>query len=251
MSDSGFFPQEADHLRKLAILYRDAKALILYSEEIDPDSRSNLQTIKELRDAFDHLMRVVSFHLAPDEVAATAYDEYCHKNVQKAIGHVYRAAFDALDGTVLSLRERISAALGGYHTDVIKTVIPEYWDIKIELNRLTDAVADHRGRKDVGRDVGATLDKYVEDIEKLKTFHDRLLHAGNELDVQQQAYDHEKRGSWWRQVIGAILAAVVGGLIVLAAQQVSWSEILAPPQSRLPLEQNSPEDAHESGARRN
>lgn len=67
MSDGGFFHQEAEQLRRLAVLYRDAKALILYSEEIDPESRSNLQTIKELRDAFDHLMRVVSFHLAPDE----------------------------------------------------------------------------------------------------------------------------------------------------------------------------------------
>jgi hypothetical protein len=81
MSDGGFFHQEAEHLRRLAVLYRDAKALILYSEEIDPESRSNLQTIKELRDAFDHLMRVVSFHLAPDEAAATAYDGYCQKNV--------------------------------------------------------------------------------------------------------------------------------------------------------------------------
>jgi hypothetical protein len=226
------------------MLYRDAKALILYSEEIDPDSRSNLQTIKELRDAFDHLMRVVSFHLAPDEAADRAYDGYCQKNVQKAIGHVYRAAFDALDGTVLSLRERVSDALEGYATDVIKTVIPEYWDIKIELNRLTNAVAEHRGRKDVGRDVGKTFDSYVEDIEKLKQFHERLLHAGRELDEQQRAHDRERKGASRRQLSGQILAAVVGGLIVLGVQQLDWPGVLARLESELPVKQST-ENVHE------
>ena len=37
-------------------LYMNAKAIILLSEEIDPESKSNLQVIKELRDAFDHIM---------------------------------------------------------------------------------------------------------------------------------------------------------------------------------------------------
>lgn len=177
-----FTERDYEQLRELALLHRDAKALILYSEEIDPDSRSNLQTIKELRDALDHLMRVVLARLAPGEVADTAEAGYCQKNLQKAIGHVYRAAFDALDGTVLSLRERIADILSDYEIHEISTIIPDYWDIRIELDRLTEDVAKHRGRKDVGRDVGETLNRYIDDVDKLRDFHTRLLHSGPALD---------------------------------------------------------------------
>lgn len=58
--------QDIPALRGVADLYVQAKALILYSEEVDPESRSNLQVIKELRDAFDHLMRVIVARLGSD-----------------------------------------------------------------------------------------------------------------------------------------------------------------------------------------
>lgn len=93
-------------LRALADLYVQAKALILYSEEVDPDSRSNRQVIKVLRDALDHLMRVIVARVGTQAPTDAADPEYTSRNIHKAIGHIYRAAFDALDGTVLSLRVR-------------------------------------------------------------------------------------------------------------------------------------------------
>jgi len=91
--------QDLPGLRAVADLYIQAKALILYSEEVDPESRSNLQVIKELRDAFDHLMRVIVARVGNQTSPGATDPEYCSKNIQKAIGHIYRAAFDALDGT--------------------------------------------------------------------------------------------------------------------------------------------------------
>lgn len=118
-----FTGADIQQLKKLAELYIQAKGLILYSEEIDPESRSNLQVIKELRDANDHLMRVVVARLA-DNLPSGINDaqSYCHSNLDKAIGHVYRAAFDALDGTILSLREKVAKILDAYPQEVINRV---------------------------------------------------------------------------------------------------------------------------------
>lgn len=101
---AGFCPNELEQLKALAELYIQAKGLILYSEEVDPDSRSNLQVIKELRDSHDHVMRVVALRLSQvqPENPTISPEDYCRKNLEKAVGHVYRAAFDALDGTIVS-----------------------------------------------------------------------------------------------------------------------------------------------------
>lgn len=93
--------QDIPDLKTLADLYVQAKALILYSEEVDPDSRSNLQVIKELRDAFDHLMRVIVARVGTQAPDGASDPDYASRNIHKSIGHIYRAAFDALDGTVL------------------------------------------------------------------------------------------------------------------------------------------------------
>lgn len=161
---------DIEQLKKLAELYVQAKGLILYSEEIDPESRSNLQVIKELRDANDHLMRVVAARLADNPPVASKEESYCSNNLDKAIGHVYRAAFDALDGTILSLREKVAKILGEYPSEVIKDVIPDYWQIRINLDKLTNRIAVNRASKDIGADVCGTLEQYVKDTELIKQF---------------------------------------------------------------------------------
>ncbi|ESQ17436.1 MAG TPA: hypothetical protein DDY14_04910 [Chromatiaceae bacterium] len=216
---NAFTERDCEQFRELALLHRDAKALILYSEEIDPDSRSNLQTIKELRDALDHLMRVMLARMAPEEGLDGADDGYCEKNLQKAVGHVFRAAFDALDGTLLSLRERIRDTLEGYEVQVIRDVIPDYWQHKKELDKLTEAVASHRGRIDVGKDVGETLNRYIDDVEKFKVFHRTLLDAGPTLDECQRKYKNQNTAVFWRNLAAGVIAAILGGLVVLGVQR--------------------------------
>lgn len=194
-----FFCQtDLEQLKSLADLYIQAKGLILYSEEVDPDSRSNLQVIKELRDSHDHVMRVVALRLSrPEqypEAVTVAPEDYCRKNLEKAIGHVFRAAFDALDGTIVSLRKKVTDILCSYPTDVIREVIPEYWDIKISLEKLTQTIASHRQKKDVGADITKSLDDYVADVENIKTFYSKLLVAGTALDeCKSRKHSEEQR----------------------------------------------------------
>lgn len=193
-SPGGVFCQnDIDLLRKLADLYAQAKVLILYSEEIDPGARSNVQVIKELRDANDHLMRVLAARLSATPPTGASELGYCEKNLDKAIGHVYRAAFDSLDGTVMSLRERIAKILESYPLAAIKEVIPNYWELRTKLDVLTKDVASHRAAKDVAGNVAETLNLYVQDTEQVKGFYSQIVQAGPSLDAYLKRHEQEER----------------------------------------------------------
>lgn len=196
-----FAPNEVESLKRLSALYAQAKVLILYSEEVDPDSRSNIQVIKELRDAYDHLMRVIAARLtgtipplgANEESSDGGCDGYCSKNLDKAIGHVYRAAFDALDGTTLSLKEKIADILEAYPLPVLTAVLPNYWERKKHLNQLAEKVAENRASKDVAGDLANTFDEYVADTEQLSAFYTELLNLGSTLDECKKHHDKSLR----------------------------------------------------------
>ncbi|AFL73804.1 hypothetical protein [Thiocystis violascens] len=68
--------EDLDKLAEIAALYMQVKALILYSEEIDENSRSNIQVIKELRDAFDHIKSFAT--VAPPVPRAAPVDVLDH-----------------------------------------------------------------------------------------------------------------------------------------------------------------------------
>lgn len=207
-----FKEKEHDRLAELADLYIQAKALIIYAEEVDPDSRSNIQIIKELRDAFDHLMRVVVARTQPDSTHAE--DEgYGEKNLHKAIGHVYRATFDALDGTVLSLKEKLVELLAPYPLAVIKSVIPDYWEHRRELERLSEKIASHRTKKDVGENVGEVLDSYICDVETLKKFHKDVLDSMDALNECDNKHNLESFQSIKVNIIIALISAILGWIL--------------------------------------
>ena len=214
-NENGFSKEEIAQLEVLASLYMQAKSLILYSEEVDPDYRSNLQTIKELRDAFDHLMRIIVERFSDDKSALgdTSGTEYFQKNIQKSIGHVYRAAFDALDGAVMSLREKIISGLDEFPLEAVKDILPEYWDIRVKLEELNETIGDHRARKDIGGNIGETLDRFVKDVDILKSFHKKLLSAGPALEEYKERKNQEGKKEKRSQVQISVTSAIIGGII--------------------------------------
>ena len=239
----GFSTEEIAQLESLASLYMQAKFLILYSEEVDPDYRSNLQPIKELRDAFDHLMRIIIERFSDDtssfgDVSGT---EYFQKNIQKSIGHVCRSAFDALDGAVMSLREKIISGLDEFPLEAVKDVLPEYWDIRVKLEELNETIGDHRARKDIGGNIGETLDRFVKDVDILKSFYKKLLSAGPALeDYKERKNREEKKAKKSQQqisvtnaIIGGIICAIVGVMATVAFSSF-YAKTSAPKKQVLP-----------------
>lgn len=205
--------QGHSELAKLIALYSDAKKIILYSEEVDPTFKSNIQVIKELRDAFDHMMRaIITKSNGGTDIT------YYNAQIDKAVGHVYRAAFDALDGTVLSLRLKIIEALSGYDLSVIKELLPDYWEIKKFLNELTKKVSENRAEKDIKTDHSELFDKYVAEVDELKKIYDELLSIGSLLDECQKEFVNKNKKTnsfaFNNSIFAAIAGAIVSGILV-------------------------------------
>ena len=100
--------EETQKLEKLCNFYQQAKALVIFAEELDPKSRAVLATIKELRDAFDHVMRVLSDIYLYSSAKKKKNPNYYLSSLEKAIGHLCRATFDALDITIIHIKSKIT-----------------------------------------------------------------------------------------------------------------------------------------------
>ena len=59
LRELSFSIEETEKLEELVRLYGAVNAVILFGEEISPSNVTLPQILKELRDAFGHLMRVV------------------------------------------------------------------------------------------------------------------------------------------------------------------------------------------------
>jgi len=173
-------------VQELIVLYTRTKQYVLLAEEKDPDCRSRISIFKEQRDAFDHLMRAITRHcretmpgewtaelhapaLADEPQTSLSPDEsYINAQIDKARGHLFRAAYDALDSMGISFKERINKAVVGASNEAITAAYKEYWDHLSKVNRLDASIARHREQKDVGSEhTLANLETYAGDINTL------------------------------------------------------------------------------------
>lgn len=202
---------ESKKIIKLLETYQIAQSAILYSEEVDPTSASNLQINKEMRDTLDHLMRIYNHKLNSQNMNRDLLNE----NYEKAIGHLYRATFDALDGTVMSVSELISHSLNKYTAKVLSEVIPDYWKMRKEILSIKSKVSNFRAYKDVGEKSNEMLNSYIAEVDVLDGFYKEILENGPQLDE----YEKQLRGQNIKKRIidisVAIIATVIGGLILV------------------------------------
>lgn len=76
--------------------------------------------------------------------------EYISKNIEKAIGHEYRAYFDTIDYLTICLRELIAKELSGVLYKELIQVCPEYDKYKKILLDIPEQIAMYREKKDIG-----------------------------------------------------------------------------------------------------
>jgi hypothetical protein len=145
-------------------LYAKTKLLILQAEEMDTALCSNIAIVKEQRDALDHLMRAIGDCYANNPNG----DEYRTKNIDKAIGHIFRSAYDALDSLAISLKIKINDAMQGHTNDAISSVIPRYYSEHCAcLDEINVKITESRNCKDVGNITVPRLDSYMKFVTTL------------------------------------------------------------------------------------
>jgi hypothetical protein len=191
-------------LRELGILYSKTKKYILRAEQVDPESRSNIAIFKEQRDALDHVMRALWEYF---EKGGEADGTYLYAQIDNAKGHMFRAAYDALDGTGVSYKLRIDKAMLGISNDAISAVYPKYFDHLIEIDELDKKLVEHRNAKDEQRTKMSNLDDYCASIERLDELSKTVI--GKTPAFQDWQKRNRRRTAIW-------VIAVPTGLILLS-----------------------------------
>ncbi len=144
------------------------KHYTLIAEEYNISTKSFLQPMKEQKDAYEHLIRAYTKQCEKKTLSSTD-TAYMIKNIEKAIGHEYRAFFDTIDYLTICIRELISTELKGLEYKDIVDVYPEYDACKKVLVELPEEIAEFREKKDIGSDnmlqfasdYGKTLEKLL------------------------------------------------------------------------------------------
>ncbi len=198
-----------DPIETLVALYPRVKEVVLIAEELDPAQRSNVSTSKEMRDAFDHLMR---FH-AEERAAFKRSDsgQYRKTQIEKAIGHVFRVGYDAIDGLVVAARIRLSNGLDGISNDAISEIFPEYYEKQSNFEETCEKIANRRKEKDVGAHTAANLEGYLAEAKELADYCKRALAKVPTMKKWDRVNGRKEIKQ--RVFMGAIVA-IIGGVVV-------------------------------------
>jgi hypothetical protein len=216
----GSCDESSDRLQDMIKVYLHTKALVIEAEEFDGGFKTFLHPKLELVHALDHLMRLLARQnglLAPtnsDGAPSDAEDDagYSKSNVDKALGHVYRAFFDTADWLALRIREKIQLTMGAYSHECICSVAPEYYQgIRPELEKIRKGISEIRMSKDVSnRDILVEVETYNTLIEKLVEYVSAIELKVPSLQEAQGKLEQTKKRSWLKDiclvVIGAVLA---------------------------------------------
>ena len=190
--DREYRGQALEQLNNICELYFVVKEIIIYFEEINPEQKSDIQPINELRNAFDHLMRVVAVWLNIKEQDNPS--DYIVTHLDKSFGHVYRAGYDTVDFLTLTLKELIYSDLSGYSVRTIQEVIPNYYsDIRPAIYELNDEVTKYRSEKDVANSDARHLIEYVRDVKKIVDYHKAITKKIPTLDELERKHHVETR----------------------------------------------------------
>lgn len=218
INELDFSEEEVEQLYKITELYQKVKELILFSEEFDPERRVFIQPINELRNAMDHLMRVFAYKFG---IKSSDMPDYAMKNIDKTLGHVYRAGYDVLDWLSINIRDQITEELDGISHEAICKIFPEYYrEIKPYIVGLSEEISKLRSEKDIaGKEVCLNsfnnFEQYVEHIKKLKGNYDRIL----KIKPSLIEYDEKRKRSQMTDYgikVGIAIASLIAGFLARA-----------------------------------
>ena len=208
-----FNEEEGQHFKEIVAFYLEVKKLMIDAEEVADESFT--PATEEFRYAFDHLMRVFAFKLDLKTVKP-AEDGYAIKNLKPAFSHLYRAGCDLLGWLSIIFRERVGDELKGFSAGTLHEIFPKYYH---EIKPYFEVVAPKetaklRDEKDIAKENNKDFSEYNKVVKKLRTYYEETLKIKPSLIEYENKTKNEQRKSRLWQIIIAILAAVVGGIIV-------------------------------------
>ncbi|MBW2618077.1 MAG: hypothetical protein JRC92_04300, partial [Deltaproteobacteria bacterium] len=174
--------------------FTQGKQLIIIGEEFDSGFNTFLQPFVEHRHALNHIIRGKAAELGLDDPKRDT--EYQRRHLEKALGHLHRAFFDAADWFSIIMRERIIDLLSPYSSGVIAETIPLYYsETRPKIDSISRSIAKVRDAKDVALYPSNQITTYVNALNELLDIYNHLEQAIPELAAKKE----QKRFKFFRK----------------------------------------------------
>jgi hypothetical protein len=202
--------------KRIIETYQRAKELYLLAEEVGNKLRSWVPPLLQFRDCLEHIVRAEAVHYGLKEETDPSYVE---NNLDKALGHVYRAFFDTADWCAVIVRAEIEQELTGYSNEAIEACLPTYYSaIRPETTRFSEQIAKIRETKDVCSGSNSQLvEEYAGLVRKMISYRSQIGAARPALEQfrqkERQTDSSQRRFQWLLLVVGTILGAILGYLL--------------------------------------
>ncbi len=181
-------------LKEMSILYKRVKRLILVAENCT--GKVLLQTIKEVRDSYDHLYRVFD-------------TSNVKKEFEKVESHLKRAGIDACEIYFVHLLEEIKSDVEEADNETITKIIPEYYtELRPKITEIQKNLAVIRGQTDSKK---PNFDEYEANLTELKQIRNKIRRAVPSMqEYIKRNIEKERRTRFIKFVI-----TIIAGLIVV------------------------------------
>jgi|GEM_PF-2032082 len=128
-------------LDEIDILYVESKKAIILLENYNPENKTFIAPLNEMRNALDHIMKMISSrNKSQDEF----YEQY-----RGARSHIRRAGYDAYELLCISISDYIFTILKDFSSEDIVKGFPNYYsDIKPKIHEIKRKTAELRARKE-------------------------------------------------------------------------------------------------------
>ncbi|MBI2440376.1 MAG: hypothetical protein HYV35_03285, partial [Lentisphaerae bacterium] len=169
-----------------------------------------VQPVMELRNGFEHIIRAKAAELGLNGEADDKLPDYIPQSFDKAIGHEYRAFFDAADWFSVCIRDRITKTLRHYSHECITAVLPDYYSkLRPRVDQVCREIAAIRGTKDIakGKDLLGEVGKYRTAINDLLAIHEKIQFG-------IPAMVDWKRKNLWSSARAWVASAFFGGIFI-------------------------------------
>ncbi len=167
-----------DFWTNYSFIHNATKTLYILSEEYDDELSSFIQPIKEQKDSLEHIVRAYSRYTDISDSISQEDKKYIMQNLDKAIGHSFRAFFDCADVLSIILREKLSLELSKFSYARIIEVWPEYENHRKVLVEMPKKIAKLRTTKDVANSnetIIKMVKEYRENIDKLLVIYNTYM----------------------------------------------------------------------------
>lgn len=158
-----------EYWERIFYVHLKTKELYILAEEYGSELKTFFLPINSLKNAYENVIHVCANDYMARTGSGAFNEKYALDNLRSALGNECKAFFDTADFLSILLRKKIAECLNGFTYPQIASVWDEYNDVRLNLIKVNQEIADIRSHKSDSSDyyIDEDVEKYYNETKKL------------------------------------------------------------------------------------